>query len=268
MNEVLFSLTCKYLPGDFFIMENMCPHCQMEVPKGKFVCPICGIDLRNWNPDKLRCPICRSLYPQGTKFCLKDGSPLEKAIVNFDTEATIFLSGSLKTQKPKSDDIIPQLKFFDDQNRAFPKLERDQKGHLVPPTPPKQVKETQPQTFSNTTPAEPERELPKITTVPSPQPHPTGKHSAQPPPQIEQPPQPQEPSLDVGWDMKTRARSSHPKVKPLEEYERLLKEEKQRTTFQRATHSDAKESRFQMGKYEHPGFFKRVIIAIKVLFGK
>jgi hypothetical protein len=241
----------------------------MEVPKGQFICPICGIDLRDWNPDKLRCPICRSLYPQGTKFCLKDGSPLEQAIVDFDTEATIFLSGSMKTQKPKPDDIIPTLKFSDDQNRAYPKLERDQKGHLAPPPPPEKPEKEAPQppTLSQTPPLELKPEKQEIVIDTSPQPQSSRKAPIQPPDQPEQPPLPQEPFLDSRWDTRSRVRISH-KVKPLEEYERLLKEEKERIAIQRADHSSAYNLQLQSGKYERPGFFKRVMIAIKVLFGK
>lgn len=253
-------------------MESVCPHCQLEIPKGKFSCPICGIDIRDWNPDKLRCPICRSLYPQGTKFCLKDGSPLEQAIVNFDTEATIFLPGGMKTQKPQKDDIIPKLRFSEDQNRAFPKLERDKKGRLTPPPPPPKprqpLKKTPPPpTFSYNPPAEPKLEMPEITIDPSPQPQ-APKEPAQKP--VLKPPKspPPDPFPDARPEFNTTAKGPYLKVKPLEEYEKLLKEEEERKAAQRTSQSEDQKLRMNMVIQKRPGFFKRVIIALRVLFGK
>jgi hypothetical protein len=245
----------------------------MEVPKGQFVCPICGIDLRDWNPDKLRCPICRSLYPQGTKFCLKDGSPLEQAIVDFDSEATIFLSGSIKAQKPTKDDIIPKLKFSDDRDRAFPKLDRDQKGHLAPPPPPPKPvqpvkKAPPPETFSYTPTAEPELEMPEITIDPTPHVETPIKTSPQPVVEPQKSPLPIDPFPDTRFDHKSSTRGPYLRVKPLEEYERLLREENEKRLTLKTPQLDTQKLRLQLAKQQRPGFFKRLISAIKVLLGK
>ncbi|MBN1901915.1 zinc ribbon domain-containing protein [Candidatus Sumerlaeota bacterium] len=255
-------------------MGNICPHCQMEIPKGKFICPICGIDIRDWAPDKLRCPICRSLYPSGTKFCLKDGSPLEQAIVNFDTEATIFLSGSVKTKAPREDDIIPKLKFQEEDKRAFPKLERDEKGHIAPPPPPpkpRQVEKKEPllQTFTYDPPGEPEMEMPEITIDPVPHARRQMNDSDRP---VSEPPKDKTPVMDpfptLRSDVKTPSKGSHLRVKPLEEYERLLREEKEKIAAQIAIQMDHQRHYMQGITDQRPGFFKRLITAIRVLMGK
>ena len=255
-------------------MESVCPHCQLQIPKGKFICPICGIDIRDWNPDKLRCPICRSLYPPGTKFCLKDGSPLEKAIVDFDTEATIFLPGGIKSQKPKKDDIIPKLKFSDDHNRAFPKLDRDKKGHLkAPPPPPKPKQPTKqpppPPSLSFNHPPGPELEMPEIMIDPSTLPQaPDPKKPAKQPPQEPSKPPEADPFLDARAKRESHVKGPYLKVKPLEEYERLLEEEEERMAEQRAVQSSFQKLRMNMAQQKRPGFFKRFFKAVKVLFGK
>ena len=118
--------------------KNFCPHCQAEMKKGEYLCPMCGIDIREWNPDKMKCPVCRSMYPQGTKFCLNDGSKLEPAVVDFDTEATMFLSGSAASGPQQKDDIIPSLKFAEEPERVIPKRDRDESGKLKPPSSEKQ----------------------------------------------------------------------------------------------------------------------------------
>jgi len=99
-------------------MANKCPRCQHPVPSGEKRCPSCGVDIYEYAPEKMRCPICKELYPKGAKFCLKDGSPLESAEIDFSREATIFLSSDAlkkstpfkKPGEPLSDkDRIPTL---------------------------------------------------------------------------------------------------------------------------------------------------------------
>ncbi|OQB22999.1 MAG: hypothetical protein BWY12_00175 [candidate division BRC1 bacterium ADurb.Bin183] len=250
--------------------ENKCPRCNEVVPKGVFICPGCAIDIREWNPDKLRCPVCRGLYPKGTKFCLKDGSPLEEAVLNFDTEATMFLSSSPQLAE-KKDDLIPGLRFAEDRERIIPKLERDEKGHLAPPLKPAEgesevvmpdisfefhaPKEEAPPPPSAQSPPkkifwayDPERQ--QETAPPAPEPA-EEKEILSPPPKIKQP----------------------YKIKPLEEYEQLLKEEEEREAMVKparpapipkpaAAKPEPREARTRRG------FFQRLMDALKILLNK
>jgi len=245
---------------------SLCPHCNLEVPKGQFICPTCGIDIRDWNPDKLRCPICRSLYPQGTKFCLKDGSPLEPAVVDFDTEATMFLSGGTPSPSTKKEDLIPKLKFAEDPERKIPRLQRDRTGHIAPAPPPpkppvipipKQPKQTEPVIGK----------IKIVTDTPE-------------PPKI--PPKSQHPS-EAMWssptekasapsfiDMTSSQRQSHKgpyaKIKPLSEYENLLREEEEKETRGKAEIMDVVKQHKKIQKSAKRSFFKKLREALKVIF--
>ena len=270
---------------------SLCPHCNLEVPKGQFICPTCGIDIRDWNPDKLRCPICRSLYPQGTKFCLKDGSPLEPAVVDFDTEATMFLSGGKKTPLKDKEDLIPKMKFAEEPERKVPKLQRDRTGHIAPPPPPKKPpvipipkksKQTEPvigkiEIVSDT--PEPPKIHTKIQALAKP-PEPGEKIAPPSPPRI--PPKSQPPS-EVMWsspaektsapsfiDMTASQRQAHKgpyaKIKPLSEYEKLLREEEERETREKEEILDVVKQHKKIKKAAKPSFFKKLREALKVIF--
>jgi len=251
--------------------DQKCPRCTAIIPKGEFICPECGIDIRDWNPDKLRCPVCRALYPQGTKFCLKDGSPLEPAVVNFDTEATMFLAGSFPSsskEKEKKEDLIPRMKFADDNDRVIPKLERDGSGHIAPPPPPPpkpdvilpdkwdpsstKKEEKKPTPSSGVSPLdsfELEQESPLSPSPPSALDKPAIKSPGKAP---VIPPQP---------------KPAH-RIKTLEEYERLIKEEEEREARQMKEKSLEEALRTQIREKKHRGFFHRLVAALKVLIGK
>ncbi len=87
-------------------MSGKCPHCNFDVPSGERICPSCGINIFDYAPDKKKCPLCKEIYPKGTKFCLKDGTPLESGEIDFNSEATMFLSPEAlkKSSKQKSSD--------------------------------------------------------------------------------------------------------------------------------------------------------------------
>jgi len=270
---------------------SLCPHCNLEVPKGQFICPTCGIDIRDWNPDKLRCPICRSLYPQGTKFCLKDGSPLEPAVVDFDTEATMFLSGGKTTPLKQKEDLIPKIKFAEEPERKIPRLQRDKTGHIA--SPPPQQKPPVIHQSKYPKPSEPKigkieigrdtHEPPKIPSK-----TPTLAKPSEPEenlatpilPQI--PPKSQHPS-EAMWrsptektsapsfiDMTSSQRQSHKgpyaKIKPLSEYENLLREEEEKETRGKAEIMDVVKQHKKIQKSAKRSFFKKLREALKVIF--
>jgi len=262
----------------------------MEVPKGQFICPGCGIDIRDWNPDKLRCPICRSLYPQGTRFCLKDRSPLEPAVVDFDTEATMFLSGSKSVPSKPKEDLIPKLKFAEDPERKIPRLQRDKTGHIAPPPPPPKP----PVIPKPKSPRPPEPVIEKIEIVrdapeqPKPQ-LPKAPPSARPSEPLEkklsppQPPQKPAPPPEVMWSAPTEkapdssfidmsASQGEPRtgpysrIKPLAEYEKLLREEEEKEARERAEQLDTIKQQKKIRKGGKPSFFKKLREALKIIF--
>jgi len=247
--------------------ETKCPHCDLPIPAGKFICPNCGIDIRDWNPDKLRCPLCRTLYPPGTKFCLKDGSPLEPAVVDFDTEATIFLSGGLTPSSGKKDDLIPKLKFFKDDDRKIPRLNRDTSGKIAPPPPLKPIQDSPPPLPNSPPPKKKESGIthpkppPLSLDISTPDSGEQKQTTTEPPPKPTQVPEELPPKfIDMTRSVGTARKGAY-KIKPLEEYEKLLREEKK-------SRVKSKKIRKKPRKTPRPGFFKRVVTALKILIGK
>ncbi len=250
--------------------ENKCPRCNEVVPKGVFICPGCAIDIREWNPDKLRCPVCRGLYPKGTKFCLKDGSPLEEAVLNFDTEATMFLSSSPQLAE-KKDDLIPGLRFAEDRERIIPKLERDEKGHLAPP-----LKSAEGESDVVMPDISFEFHAPTEEAPPQPpaQPAPKKIYSAYDPERQRDaaPPAPEPAEEQEILSPPPKPKPSY-KIKPLEEYEQLLKEEEERE----AKAKPARPAPMPKPAAAKPeprvapprrGFFQRLMDALKILLNK
>lgn len=128
-------------------MASVCPHCNCSLSSGERICPSCGITINDYAPDKMKCPICKEIYPKGTKYCLKDGSLLQSGEIDFNTEATMFLSPSAmkkiseskKTdpQHPQDKEAIPIIQSFNKETqKPKPKDSPDQihkPAHHIPP---------------------------------------------------------------------------------------------------------------------------------------
>jgi double zinc ribbon protein len=265
--------------------ENRCPHCEAVIPKGKFNCPACGIDVREWNPEKMRCPVCRAMYPHGTKFCLNDGSRLETAVVNFDTEATMFLGGA---SAGKKEDLIPTMKFADDPDRIIPKMDRDGSGHIAPPHPGKETDSNAEiimpdiskgfdspviEQYSSVENKDSFEMTPLgIENPPVSPPHPKPTDS------VKQSPEPAAasstpyiaPSFQDAFPAPAppKPKSAH-KITPLEEYDKLIKDEKARESKGFSANKVQEELQKRVSrKKQKRGFFGRIMSALKILIGK
>lgn len=261
--------------------EQYCPHCQAEIPRGTFRCPECGIDIREWDPDKMRCPVCRAMYPRGTKFCLNDGSNLEPAVVDFDSEATMFLPGS---GPQKKDDLIPHMKFAEDPERIIPKMERDDSGKIMSP-----------QLDSSAAPDSDiimpdinhgfddhhgagtvKETIEKPATDATPEPAVEEEKIASPPEDEKTPPasahEPEKGFFSTSAGAPTRMSPKDKKtssVRPLSEYERLIKEaEEEEKKRKQEAFSDFKPTTEQKKALRKRGFIRRMKDAIRLIFGK
>ncbi len=247
---------------------NICPRCGAEIPKGEFRCPSCAIDIREWNPDKLRCPVCRELYPKGTKFCLKDGSPLEQAIVNFDSEATMFLSGSASPPPPK-EDLIPRMRFAPEPERHVSRPE-----HLpekIESTPAHLPKKPAPEVVM------PDIRFDIATPEDIPVPEPEPDVSAKSRPDVPLPPREiRIPAPAQAPEVSPASKATY-RIKPLEEYEKLIAEEEKRQVQIQAEAAPSEEevekqefhpTQEQLAALKKKGFFHRLKDALRLLFGR
>lgn len=189
-------------------MSDICPHCKFTIPSGEKRCPSCGIDIFEYAPDKMRCPLCKEMYPKGTKFCLKDGSPLESGEIDFSSEATMFLTPNAikKTSKPPkspSEDLSDQdrIPIFQSHKQEDTPHKKEPKPQQYHPAHKQELSHEEPFSISSKTnePPKPtvddafelfqaltgdEKQSPVSSKIPTATPHQPAKPHAPEPPQI------------------------------------------------------------------------------------